>query len=81
MITLGRGYAWLDTGTMESLADATQFVRIVEGQQGIQIAAVEEIAYRNGWITADKLLESATAYGKSPYGQHLKNAAEGKYLY
>ena len=81
VITLGRGYAWLDTGTMESLADATQFVRIVEGQQGIQIAAVEEIAYRNGWITTEKLLESATAYGKSPYGQHLKNAAEGKYRY
>lgn len=81
VVTLGRGYAWLDTGTMESLADATQFVRIVEGQQGVQIAAVEEIAYRNGWIDKDTLMESATAYGKSPYGQHLKNVAEGKYLY
>ncbi|MGN0171309.1 MAG: glucose-1-phosphate thymidylyltransferase RfbA [Acutalibacteraceae bacterium] len=81
VVTLGRGYAWLDTGTMESLADATQFVRIVEGQQGVQIAAVEEIAFRNGWISAEKLMESAKAYGKSPYGQHLKNAAEGKYLY
>ncbi len=81
VVTLGRGYAWLDTGTMESLADATQFVRIVEGQQGVQIAAVEEIAYRNGWIDKDTLMESANAYGKSPYGQHLKNVAEGKYLY
>ena len=81
VVTLGRGYAWLDTGTMESLADATQFVRIVEGQQGVQIAAVEEIAYRNGWIDKETLMESATAYGKSPYGQHLKNVAEGKYLY
>ncbi len=81
VVTLGRGYAWLDTGTMESLADATAFVRIVEGQQGVQIAAVEEIAYRNGWIDKDTLMESATAYGKSPYGQHLKNVAEGKYLY
>lgn len=81
VVTLGRGYAWLDTGTMESLADATQFVRIVEGQQGVQIAAIEEIAFRNGWISAEKLMESAKAYGKSPYGQHLKNAAEGKYLY
>ena len=81
VVTLGRGYAWLDTGTMESLADATQFVRIVEGQQGVQIAAVEEIAFKNGWIDKDKLMESANAYGKSPYGQHLKNVAEGKYLY
>lgn len=81
VVTLGRGYAWLDTGTMESLADATEFVRIVEGQQGIQIAAVEEIAYRNGWIDKETLMTSATAYGKSPYGQHLKNVAEGKYLY
>ena len=81
VVTLGRGYAWLDTGTMESLADATQFVRIVEGQQGVQIAAIEEIAYKNGWIDKDKLMESANTYGKSPYGQHLKNVAEGKYLY
>jgi len=81
VVTLGRGYAWLDTGTMESLADATQFVRIVEGQQGVQIAAIEEIAYKNGWIDKEKLMESANAYGKSPYGQHLKNVAEGKYLY
>ena len=81
VVTLGRGYAWLDTGTMESLADATQFVRIVEGQQGVQIAAVEEIAYRNGWIDKATLMQSADAYGKSPYGQHLKNVAEGKYLY
>ncbi|MBR5134327.1 MAG: glucose-1-phosphate thymidylyltransferase RfbA [Clostridia bacterium] len=81
VVTLGRGYAWLDTGTMESLADATQFVRIVEGQQGVQIAAVEEIAYKNGWIDKETLMQSANTYGKSPYGQHLKNVAEGKYLY
>ncbi len=81
VVTLGRGYAWLDTGTMESLADATQFVRIVEGQQGVQIAAVEEIAYKNGWIDKETLMQSAEAYGKSPYGQHLKKVAEGKYLY
>ncbi len=81
VVTLGRGYAWLDTGTMESLADATQFVRIVEGQQGVQIAAIEEIAYKNGWIDKETLMTSANAYGKSPYGQHLKNVAEGKYLY
>ena len=81
VVTLGRGYAWLDTGTMDSLADATQFVRIVENQQGMMIAAVEEIAYKNGWITREKLMESAEAYGKSPYGHHLKNVAEGKYLY
>ncbi len=81
VVTLGRGYAWLDTGTMESLADATQFVRIVEGQQGVQIAAIEEIAYKNGWIDKDTLMTSANTYGKSPYGQHLKNVAEGKYLY
>lgn len=81
VVTLGRGYAWLDTGTMDSLADATAFVRIVEGQQGVMVAAVEEIAYQNGWIDREKLLESANAYGKSPYGQHLKNVAEGKYLY
>ncbi len=81
VVTLGRGYAWLDTGTMESLADATQFVRIVEGQQGVQISAIEEIAFRNGWIDRETLIRSAEAYGKSPYGKHLKKVAEGRYLY
>ena len=75
---LGRGYAWLDTGTMDSLVDAADFVRTIETRQSSQIAALEEIAYRNGWINKVKLLESAAAYGKSPYGQHLKNVAEGR---
>ena len=81
VVTLGRGYAWLDTGTMDALAEATEFVRVIEGRQGVQISAVEEIAYINGWITKDKLLESAEKYGKSPYGAHLKQVAEGKIKY
>lgn len=81
VITLGRGYAWLDTGTVDSLAEATEFVQVVEKRQGIKIAAVEEIAYINGWIDREGLLESAKKYGKSPYGIHLKNAADGKYRY
>ncbi|MBQ3293571.1 glucose-1-phosphate thymidylyltransferase RfbA [Candidatus Saccharibacteria bacterium] len=76
--TLGRGFAWLDTGTMDSLADASDFVRVIQKRQGVEISAPEEIAYKNGWIAKDKLLESATKYGKSSYGQHLKNVAEGK---
>ena len=75
---LGRGFAWLDTGTMDSLVDAADFVRMVEKRQGIKISAPEEIAYKNGWITREKLLESARRYGKSPYGQHLKQVAENK---
>ena len=75
---LGRGFAWLDTGTMDSLVDAADFVRMVEKRQGIKISAPEEIAYKNGWITKEKLLESAQRYGKSPYGQHLKQVAENK---
>lgn len=78
---LGRGFAWLDTGTMDSLIEAGQFVQMVEKRQGIKISAVEEIAYKNGWITKDKLLESAERYGKSTYGQHLKRVAEGKIMY
>ena len=78
---LGRGFAWLDTGTMDSLIEAGEFVKMVENRQGIQISAVEEIAYRNGWISKEKLLESAAKYGKSPYGQHLKKVAEGKIHY
>ncbi|NEG55149.1 glucose-1-phosphate thymidylyltransferase RfbA [Bifidobacterium platyrrhinorum] len=76
--TLGRGYAWLDTGTMDSLYEAGEFVRTVQRAQGLPIAIVEEIAYENGWISKEELLESATRYGKSPYGQHLKDVAEGK---
>lgn len=78
---LGRGYAWLDTGTMDSLAEATDFVRIVEQRQGTMISAPEEIAFINKWISADVLLQSAQRYGKSPYGAHLKRVAEGKYKY
>ncbi len=81
VVTLGRGYAWLDTGTMDALAEATEFVKVVEGRQGVQISAVEEIAYINGWIDKEKLLKSAEKYGKSPYGAHLKKVAEGRILY
>lgn len=78
---LGRGFAWLDTGTIDSLVDAADFVRMIEQRQGIKISAPEEIAYHNGWITKDKLLESAARYGKSPYGAHLKAVAEGRMMY
>lgn len=81
VVTLGRGYAWLDTGTMDALADATEFVRVIENRQGIKISAVEEIAYKNGWIDKEKLLNAANQYGKSNYGKHLKQVAEGKILY
>ncbi|MBR3248592.1 glucose-1-phosphate thymidylyltransferase RfbA [Candidatus Saccharibacteria bacterium] len=75
---LGRGSAWLDTGTMDSLADASDFVRVVQKRQGIQIAAPEEAAYKNGWITKEELLASAEKYKKSSYGQHLFKVAEGR---
>lgn len=78
---LGRGFAWLDTGTMDSLVEAADFVRMVEQRQGIKISAPEEIAFKNGWITKEKLLESAARYGKSPYGAHLKAVADGKLRY
>ena len=78
---LGRGYAWLDTGTMDSLTDASDFVRMIETRQSSQIAALEEIAYIKGWIDRETLLASAERYGKSPYGAHLKNVAEGKIRY
>ena len=76
--TLGRGYAWLDTGTMDSLFEAGEFVRTVQRAQGLPIAVVEEIAYQNGWITRGELLESARRYGKSPYGRHLQGIADGE---
>ena len=79
--TLGRGYAWLDTGTVDALAEATEFVKVIETRQDVKIAAIEEIAFRNGWIDKEKLLASAEKYGKSPYGTHLKNVAEGKIKY
>lgn len=75
---LSRGFAWLDTGTMDSLADASDFVRVIQKRQGIQIAAPEEVAYKNGWISKDELLKSAEKYKKSSYGQHLFKVAEGK---
>ena len=78
---LGRGFAWLDTGTMDSLVDAADFVRMVEKRQGIKISAPEEIAYKNGWISKEKLLESAERYGKSPYGQHLRSVADNRIRY
>ncbi|RNC29195.1 MAG: Glucose-1-phosphate thymidylyltransferase [Candidatus Dichloromethanomonas elyunquensis] len=76
----GRGFAWLDTGTVESLVDAADFVRMIEARQGVKISAPEEIAYRYGWISKDKLMESATRYGKSPYGEHLKSVADGRFF-
>ena len=78
---LGRGFAWLDTGTMDSLVEAADFIQMIEKRQGIKISAPEEIAYKYGWITREKLLESAQRYGKSPYGQHLKNVADNKLKY
>ena len=78
---LGRGFAWLDTGTFSSLLEASNFVETIEGRQGITISAPEEIAFINGWIDKEKLMESAKAYGKSPYGEHLKAVAEGKIRY
>lgn len=75
---LGRGFAWLDTGTMDSLVEAADFVQMIEKRQGIKISAPEEIAYRYEWIDKEKLLESAARYGKSPYGKHLQAVAEGK---
>lgn len=76
--TLGRGYSWLDTGTVDSLNDASEFVRVIQTRSGIEISALEEIAYRNGWISKEQLLESAKLYGKSPYGKHLWRVAEGQ---
>ena len=78
---LGRGFAWLDTGTMSSLLTAANFVEMIQTRQGITISAPEEIAFINGFITTEKLLKSAKLYGKSPYGEHLKSVAEGKVRY
>lgn len=78
---LGRGYAWLDTGTMQSLVDASNFVKMIEEREGVSVSAPEEIAFVRGWIDKDQLTEAAERYGKSPYGQHLKAVAEGKLKY
>ena len=77
---LGRGFAWLDTGTMDSLVEAADFVRMIEKRQGIKISAPEEIAFRYGWIDKETLLNAAEKYGKSPYGEHLKTVAQGKVI-
>ena len=73
----GRGFAWLDTGTVDSLVEAADFVQMVEKRQGIKISVPEEIAYRFGWITKETVLDSAQKYGKSPYGEHLRRTADG----
>ncbi len=78
--TLGRGYAWLDTGTMDSLYEAGEFVRTVQRAQGLQISVLEEIAFENGWIERDQLFEAAKRYGKSPYGLHLRDVAERRII-
>ena len=78
---LGRGFAWMDTGTMDSLLDAATFVQVVQNRQGVVISAPEEIAYYERWITKEQLLKSAEAYGKSPYGEHLRRVAEDKILF
>lgn len=75
---LGRGYAWLDTGTIESLHEASEFVRTVEKAQGLPVSVIEEIAYSQKWITHQELLEAAKRYGKSLYGKHLKKVADGQ---
>lgn len=78
---LGRGFAWLDTGTMESLMEAASFVQTVQNRQDVVISAPEEIAYYEKWITKEQLMETAAAYGKSPYGDHLKRVAEDKFVF
>lgn len=80
-VVLGRGFAWLDAGTIDSLVEASDFVRMIEKRQGLKISAPEEIAFRNGWINKDTLMQSADRYGRSSYGEHLKNVATGKIVY
>lgn len=81
VITFGRGFTWLDTGTHESLADATAFVRMIEQHQGLKISCIEEISYKNGWIGRDELLAQAELMKNNDYGKHLKQVADGKILY
>lgn len=81
VVTLGRGFAWFDTGTVDALGDAAEFVKVIENRQGIKISAVEEIAYRNEWISKQELLAAAERYGKSAYGGHLRQVAENKIIY
>lgn len=79
--TMGRGYSWLDTGTHESLVDASNYIKILEEHQGIKVCCPEEIAFINGWITKDKLIEIGESMSKNQYGQHLLNVAKGKFIY
>lgn len=81
VVILGRGYVWLDAGTVDSLSEASEFVRVIECREGIQISSPEEIAYRNRWISRECLEKSAVLYGKSSYGRHLRNVADGKYIF
>ncbi len=81
MITFGRGFTWLDTGTHESLAEATAFVKMVEEHQGLKISCLEEIAYNNGWMTKEQLKAKADLLSKNQYGQHLYKVLEGKVRY
>lgn len=81
ILFLGRGYAWLDTGTVDSLTEASEYIKAIETRQGLMIAALEEIAYTREWIDKETLLASAEKYGKSQYGRHLKNVAEGKIIF
>lgn len=78
---LGRGFAWLDTGTMDSLMEAAAFVQTVQNRQDVVISAPEEIAYHENWIDKEKLLESADTYGKSPYGEHLRRVSEDRIIF
>ena len=80
VVTLGRGYAWLDTGTVDSLNEAAEFVKSVQNRAGIPVAVLEEIAYNNGWIDKTHLLNSAKEFGKAPYGQYLQKVADGKII-
>ena len=80
VVTLGRGYAWLDTGTVDSLNEAAEFVKAVQNRAGIPVSVLEEIAFNNGWINKEELIDSAKAYGKAPYGQYLQKVADGKIL-
>lgn len=81
VVTLGRGFAWLDAGTVDALNEASEFVKVIETREGIKISALEEISYRNGWITREQLSAGALKYGKTAYGIHLRRVAEGKILY
>jgi len=81
VITLGRGYGWLDTGTIDSMTEASEYVKVVETRQGLKIACLEEISYRNGWINKENLIKSANEYGKSTYGKYLKMVANDHIIY